>query len=234
VLVDITNGLENKGRGLSHFSGVTPPPFSEPQTKHATTLTLNSITSVPWGKAITVTGKLTDNAASGAGVRGATITFDGTGANNLPDVVTNSDGTFTVKGASPSSVATGWKVQAHFAGNSDYAASNSVIKTYSTTKHSVTLSLSVPTDPVPRGTSYKVSGTLTDSTVSKPLASKTITFTADDPIKIAAKTTNTNGYYSSTQTAPNSIGTYDIQSHFAGDSRYNAKDSSTKTLTVSR
>src|SRR5919108_2538034 len=235
VLVDITNGLENKGIGFSHFSGVTPPPFSEPQAKHKTTLTLNSITSVPWGKTITVTGKLTDNDASGAGVNGATISFDGTGANNLPDnVVTKADGTFTVKGASPATVATGWKVQAHFAGYSDYTASNSVIKTYSTTKHSVTLSLSVPTDAVPRGTSYKVSGTLTDSTVTKPLASKTITFTADEPIKIAAKTPNTNGYYSATQAAPNSIGTYDIQSHFAGDSLYNSKDSVTKTLTVSK
>src|SRR5919109_585726 len=202
---------------------------------HATTLTLNAITKVPWGSPVTVTGKLTDNAASGAGVSGATISFDGTGANNLPDnVVTKADGTFTAKGASPATVATGWKVQAHFAGYSDYTASNSVIKTYSTTKHSVTLSLSVPTDPVPRGTSYKVSGTLTDSTVTKPLASKTISFTADAPIKIAAKTTNTNGYYSATQAAPNSIGTYDIQSHFAGDSLYNSKDSVTKTLTVSK
>jgi peptidoglycan/xylan/chitin deacetylase (PgdA/CDA1 family) len=232
VLVDITNGLQNKGRGLSHFSDVSPPPFSEPVVKHATTLTLNTITSVPWGRDITVTGKLTDNAASGAGVGGRTISFDGTGANNLPDVVTNTDGTFTTKGASPTTVATGWKVQAHFAGNSDYAASNSIIKTYSTSKHSVTLSLSVPIDAVSSGTSYKVSGTLTDGTLKKQLASKTITFTADDPIKIAAKTTNTNGYYSGTQTAPSTAGTYNIQSHFAGDSLYNAKDSVMKTLTV--
>jgi peptidoglycan/xylan/chitin deacetylase (PgdA/CDA1 family) len=333
VLVDITNGLEDKGIGLSHFSGVTPPPFSEPIVKHATTLTLNTITSVPWGKDITVTGKLTDNAASGAGVGGATISFDGTGANNLPDVVTNTDGTFTAKGASPATVATGLKVQAHFAGNSDYAASNSIIKTYSTTKHSVsvalataatkpwgmpsafivtltdastggtviqgktihfdgtgvigvadkvtgtdgkatgtgtapntvatgwtsqahfagdslynakdssvksysttkhfvTLSLSVPTNAVSSGTSYKVSGTLTDSTVKKPLASKTITFTADEPITIGDKTTNTDGVYSGTQTAPSTAGSYNIQSHFAGDSLYNAKDSVMKTLTV--
>ena len=232
MLVDITNGLQNKGRGLSHFSDVTPPPFSQPIVKHATTLTLNTITSVPWGKDITVTGKLTDNAASGAGVGGLTISFDGTGANNLPDVVTNTDGTFTAKGASPATVATGWKVQAHFVGNSDYAASNSIVKAYSTSKHSVTLSLSVPIDAVSSGTSYKVSGTLTDGTLKKQLASKTITFTADDPITIGDKTTNTNGYYSGTQTAPGTAGTYNIQSHFAGDSLYNAKDSVTKTLTV--
>ena len=46
---------------------------------HVTTLTLNTITSVPWGKDVTVTGRLTDNAPSGAGVGGVTITFDGTG-----------------------------------------------------------------------------------------------------------------------------------------------------------
>src|SRR5919109_315737 len=33
VLVDITNGLQDRGIGLSHFSGVTPPPFSEPVTQ---------------------------------------------------------------------------------------------------------------------------------------------------------------------------------------------------------
>jgi hypothetical protein len=31
---------------------------------------------------------------------------------------------------------------------------------------------------------------------------------------------------------PDDAGTYDIQSHFAGDSLYNAKDSAIKTLTV--
>ena len=306
---------------------------------HATTLTLNTITSVPWGKDITVTGKLTDNAAAGAGVGGASITFDGTGADNVPDVVTNADGTFTVKGASPATVATGWKVQAHFAANSDYTASNSLIKTYSTTKHtvniattfksstssttvapwststtftatltdtsaggtvvagktihfdgtgvigvadsttdatgkatgtgtapdsvatgwtyqahfagdslynvkdstiktystlkhSVTLSLSTPTTPVAPGVSYKVSGTLTDSTAQAQLASQTITFTADAPITIADKTTNLNGFYTSTQAAPNTAGTYNIQSHYAGSDLYIAKDSLIKALTV--
>ncbi|HKG72235.1 MAG TPA: hypothetical protein VKA87_10055, partial [Nitrososphaeraceae archaeon] len=97
-------------------------------TPRATTLTLNTITSVPWGNDITVTGKLTDNAGSGASVGGATITFDATGADNLPDVVTNADGTFTAKGASPANVATGWIVQAHFEGNLDYIASNSLVK----------------------------------------------------------------------------------------------------------
>lgn len=54
-----------------------------------TVLTLNTITSVPWGKDVTViTGKIADASQAG-GVRGKTITFDGTAAENIPDVVTN-------------------------------------------------------------------------------------------------------------------------------------------------
>jgi hypothetical protein len=203
--------------------GTTPQPIQ-------TVLTLNTITSVPWGKDVTVTGKLAD--ANNAGIGGKTITFDGTGADNIADIVTSTDGTFTAKGASPTTVATGWKVQAHFAGDSLYNAKDSSVKSYSTTKHSVSISLNVPSNAVSEGASYKVSGTLTDSTAKKPLASKTITFTADDPITIGDKITNTNGYYSATQAAPSSAGTYNIQSHFTGDSLYKAKDSAIKTLTV--
>jgi hypothetical protein len=321
------------GEGLTNSSAVAIAVKNAPA--HATTLTLNAITSVLWGNNVTVTGKLTDNAASGAGVGGATISFDGTGAANLKPVTTNADGTFTAKGKSPTTVATGWKVQGHFAGNSDYTASNSVVRTYSTTKHTVLialtgpattpwgtptaftvtvtdgstggtaiqgktisfngtgvigvanvvtgadgkatgngtapgtvatgwtyqasfagdslylaknsaiktysttkhatgLSFTVPSTPVAPGASYKVSGTLTDTTAAgKQLASMKITFTATAPITIADQTTNTNGFYSATQPAPSTTGTYNIQSHFAGDSLYNAKDSTIRTLTVS-
>ena len=54
-----------------------------------TVLTLNTITSAPWGKDVTIiTGKI-DDASQAGGVRGKTITFDGTAAENIPDVVTN-------------------------------------------------------------------------------------------------------------------------------------------------
>jgi hypothetical protein len=110
---------------------------------------------------------------------------------------------------------------------------DSASKTYSTTKHATALSISGPTTSVDSGTTYKVSGTLTDTTTGTQLASKTITFTADPPITISDKTTNTNGFYSASQAAPSTAGTYSIQSHFAGDDQYNSKDSATKTLTVS-
>ena len=74
----------------------------------STSLTLNGISNVGWGVDVTVTGKLSDS-ASGAGIEGATITFDGTGAENLQSITTNSDGTFTAKGKAPSTVGTGWK-----------------------------------------------------------------------------------------------------------------------------
>jgi peptidoglycan/xylan/chitin deacetylase (PgdA/CDA1 family) len=235
ALKNIVTALEAKGYGFSYMSDVTPAPSSNvvPGTSQTALLTLNTIANVGWGADVTVTGKLTDS-ASGTAIDGATITFDGTGATNLQPVTTNADGTFTAKGTAPSTVATGWKVEAHFAGDNHHDKVDSTTRTYSTTKHAIGLSISVPTSSVAPGTSYKVSGTLTDTTAGgKQLESKTITFTADAPITISDKTTNTNGFYSATQAAPNTAGTYNIQSHFAGDDLYNSKDSQTKTLTVS-
>jgi hypothetical protein len=141
-----------------------------------TVLTLNTITSVPWGKDVTVTGKLADAFQAG-GVGGKTITFDGTGAENIPDVVTNTDGTFTAKGSSPNIVATGRTYQAHFAGNSEYTASNSNIKTYNTVKHSVTCVVSAPSSTVPWGKPTTFTATLKDASLGGvPIEGKTIHF----------------------------------------------------------
>jgi hypothetical protein len=123
-----------------------------------------------------------------------------------------------------------------------YKKSDSTIMTYSTFKHAVTLGLAVLKTGDPSGTTcttvepgqnYKVQGTLLDPLTGTWLQGKTITFTADDPITISGKTTNLNGFYSGSQTAPGTSGTYDIQSHFAGDALYNSRDSVTRTLTVS-
>jgi peptidoglycan/xylan/chitin deacetylase (PgdA/CDA1 family) len=350
-LKNIVTALEAKGYGFSYMSDVTPAPSSTvvPGASQTATLTLNTIANVGWGTDVTVTGKLTDS-ASGNAIGAATVTFDGTGAENLQSVTTNADGTFTAKGKAPSTVATGWKVQAHFAGDSAhnavislpktyntiqhtvtiaalsskgsvswgaatsftatmtdttagvpagtpvtdktitidgtgvigvsssnptitdnngkvnfagtapdtvqtgltyqahfagdtlYKKSDSSIKTYSTVKHAVSLGLAVlktgdasgtTSTTVDSGGSYKVQGTLNDPLTNTLLSGKTITFTADAPITISDKTTNTNGFYSATQTAPSNTGTYNIQSQFAGDDLYSSKDSQTRTLTVS-
>jgi large repetitive protein len=192
-----------------------------------------STTATPWNTSTSFTATLTDTSAGGTVIQGKTIHFDGTGVTGVTDPTTGADGKATGTGTSPNTVATGWTYQAHFVGDSLYTAKDSTIKTYNTLKHSVTLSLSTPTTPIAPGASYKVSGTLTDSSAQKQLASMTITFTADAPITIADKITNTNGFYTSTQAAPNTAGTYNIQSHFAGSDLYVAKDSLIKALTVS-
>ena len=59
---------------------------------------------------------------------GKTVTFTGTGAGNMASVTTNPDGTFTATGTAPTTVATGWTVQAHFAADSLYGIADSMYK----------------------------------------------------------------------------------------------------------
>ncbi|MFL6432596.1 MAG: PKD domain-containing protein, partial [Nitrososphaeraceae archaeon] len=221
------------GEGASNSTDVSIAVKNAPA--HATTLTLNPITSVLWGNDVTVTGKLTDNAASGAGVGGATITFDGTGAANLQPVTTNADGTFTAKGKSPTSVATGWRVQAHFAANSDYGASNSVIRTYSTTKHTTLVAVAATTT-TPWGMPTAFTVTVTDgSTGGTVLQGKTISFNGTGVIGVANVITGADGKAVGTGTAPGTVATgWTVQAHFAGDSLYNAKDSTIRTYSTTK
>ncbi len=200
-------------------------------TTSPTTLTLNAITpaSVPWGTSVTVSGKLTIT-SGGAGLGGKTITFSGTGAANLLSVVTSSDGTFSASGASPSSVLSGWTVQAHFAGDSQYLGADSAVNTYNTLIHgTVFWSLNVPAS-IPHGSIYTVDGKLKDSTTGLFLPSKTVTFTATSPIVIPNAVTDSTGKYSASGLVAPAAGSYNIQAHFAGDSLYTSSNSPTKVL----
>lgn len=100
-------------------------------TVHPTALTLNTIASVPSGTTVTVTGNLAD-VSTNSPLSRATITFTGTGATNIRIVVTASDGTFSTTGAAPKTVANGWTVQAHYAGEGIHGSSNSATKMYNT------------------------------------------------------------------------------------------------------
>jgi hypothetical protein len=199
---------------------------------HATTLTLNTITNAPWGNPVTVTGKLTDNSASGAGIGGATIAFDGTGADNLPDVVTNADGTFTATGASPATVATGWKVQAHFASNTEYSGSNSIVQSYSTTKHSVGSSITAKTS-VAWGQPNTFTVTLKDTATQLPLQGVTVSFDGTGATSVPSVVTDSAGKAIGTGNSPNSVATgWTYQAHFAGNSLYNKKDTGIGTYST--
>src|SRR6266511_5051133 len=190
----------------------TPPPLP-PSEPIQTFLTLKTIRDVPWGKDVIVTGKLvtyaSNNAEEGKGIGGKTITFDGTGADNLPDnVITNADGTFTAKGASPAAVATGWEVQAHFAGDSSHVASNTTTKIYNTVKHNVTLSVSAAKKNVPWSNPTTFTATLTDTSLGGvPISWKRIHFNGTGVIGGVSydNTTDSSGKAIATGTATNTV-----------------------------
>jgi TolB protein len=219
----------------------TPPPL--PLSEPIQTFLRLHTRDVPWGKDVTVTGKLvvhaSNNAEGGEGIGGKTITFDGTGADNLPNiVVTNADGTFTAKGASPAAVATGWEVQAHFAGDSSHVASNVATKTYNTVKHNVTLSVSAAKNNVPWSNSTTFRATLTDTSLGGvPIPGKRIHFDGTGVIGGVSfdNTTGTSGKANATGTSPNTVASgWTYQAHFAGDELYAHKDSAIKTYNTTK
>ena len=219
----------------------TPPPLP-PSEPIQTFLTLHT-RDVPWGKDVIVTGKLVvhapNNAEGGEGIGGKTITFDGTGADNLPDnIVTNADGTFRAKGASPAAVATGWEVQAHFAGDSSHVASNVNAKIYNTVKHNVTLSVSAAKKNVPWSNSTTFRATLIDTSLDGvPISGKSIHFDGTGVIGGVSfgNTTDSSGKANATSISPNTVASgWTYQAHFAGDELYVNKDSAIKTYNTTK
>lgn len=201
--------------------------------KHQVLLQLQSA-SKPWNQTTTFTVIAKDLSNGSSLVEGMNVNIDGTyvmGGNTGINMTTNAYGVATWTGTAPVCVCSGWTAQAHFAGDSLYAAKNSPIKTFSTLKHKTSLSLTV-TATTTNGI-YRVQGVLKDITMGQVLESQTITFTADSPISIADGTTNALGIYKVLHlAAPSIAGTYSIQAHFAGDSLYLSKDSNMKTLVV--
>jgi hypothetical protein len=219
----------------------TPPPLP-PSEPIQTVLTLHT-RDVPWGKDVIVTGKLVvhapNNAEGGEGIGGKTITFDGTGADNLPDnVVTNADGTFRAKGASPAAVATGWEVQAHFAGDFNHVASNVNAKIYNTVKHNVTLSVSAAKNNVPWSNSTSFRAILIDTSLDGvPISGKSIHFDGTGVIEGVSfgNTTDSLGKANATSISPNTVASgWTYQAHFAGDELYVKKDSAIKTYNTTK
>ena len=221
----VNDGIVDSNVGVVSISILEP---------RSTTLTLSPVSNVPWSKTVTVTGKLTDNVGGNVGIGGKTISFDGTGAANLQSTVTASDGSFSSIGAAPQTVSTGWTVQAHFAGDASYDPSMATA-TYNTLKHDTSLSISLSPSRLKGGATYSVTGKLTDITnvPSSALSGKIISFTATPPIIISDRITDAIGQYSATGLkAPNAKASYNIQSHFTGDSLYGLKDSPTAILQV--
>ena len=196
----------------------------------STSLTVNPISSVPWGQSVSISGRLTTT--NGLGIGGALISFNGNGTSGLTNTITAADGAFITTGPSPSAVGL-LTVQAHYAGNSTYGASDSAIQTYRTTVHATTISLGISPSSVSKSGTFSATAILKDATTNTPLSAKTISFTAKSPLKISSGTTDSTGtLIKSGLSAPNKAGTYDIIANFGGDSLYSASQSNKVTLTV--
>jgi YVTN family beta-propeller protein len=224
----------------AHFAGDPSYSSSDSNTRtyntvlHSTKLTQLYVRSVPWGQPTSITATLVDRSAGGIVVSSKTITWTGTGVIGVSSATTNSTGMASSGGLAPNTVSMGWTVQAHFAGDASYSSSDSNTRTYNTVVHFAKLSLVVSPSSLPHGEIYKVYGILSDSTLGGiGLDSMTITFTADSPIVIESTVATSSGSYTvGSLTAPDIIGTFNIQSHFSGTSLYGQKDSLVKTITT--
>ena len=99
-----------------------------PSVSHPTNIGIDPILGTNLNEPITVMGSLKDE--TGEGIANMEITFDGSGAGGLSSVTTNENGEFSAEGTAPDAVGTGWEVQAHFVGGSEYEAADSVPASY--------------------------------------------------------------------------------------------------------
>jgi len=102
-----------------------------PSVLYPTNLEIDPILDASLDGPTKVGGSLIDD-ETGEGIENVEITFDGSGADGLSSVTTNEDGKFSAEGTAPDTVGTGWEVQAHFAGESEYDAADSVPASYGT------------------------------------------------------------------------------------------------------
>src|SRR5438132_4100108 len=199
--------------------------------KHKTFLSSTAPVNVPWGQPTSFPVTLTDT-DTGKALASKTINWTGTGVIAVANKVTDSTGKATGTGTAPNTVASGWTVIAHFAGDVSYAAANSSTQVYNTLPHATALTLSIIPSTVVHGGSYQVNGTLKYTTLNVALASKAITFTATSPITIASVMTDGTGKYIKTGLVAPSAGSYTITAHRVAEALYAAADSPPKTLTV--
>ncbi len=232
--LNIVATLRDGSNGIIESS----PPVVITVQKHATSVALGNIINVRWSMPTSFPATLTDTDNGGTAISSRTIHYDGTGVIAVSDATTNSTGVAVGQGTAPSTVGTGWTVQAHLAGDALYKSADSVIKTYSTLMHLTVLTLKIAPDPVAAGATYSVSGVLKDSTAGGiPMSSRTIHFvTNNTAVSIPDTTTDSSGAYAiNGLIAPSNLpsGTaVSITATFAGEQLYAAK-STTKVLTIS-
>ena len=198
-----------------------------PSVLYPTNLEIDPILDASLDGPTKVGGSLIDD-ETGEGIENVEITFDGSGADGLSSVTTNEDGKFSAEGTAPATLGTGWEVQAHFAGISDYQGSESNVETYDTeetTLYQTTLELESISD-APVSGSINAKGSLIDDETGEGIENVEITFDGSGADGLSSVTTNEDGKFSTEGTAPDTVGTgWEVQAHFAGESEYDAADS---------
>ena len=217
--------------GDSQYNAADSNTQSYNTLKHTASLTPSSLApNVPWTSPTSFPVLLADLNRGNAPISGRTIHFAGTGIINVADSTTDNVGSSDGTGKAPSLVATGWTYQAQFAGDSLYNAANTNIQTYSTLKHTTSITLDTITY-VPSGMTVTVTGKLTDSSASyAAIGSQTITFTGTGAANLASVVTTSDGTFAASGIAPNSIAPgWTIQAHYSGNVNYMSSDSNTQT-----
>jgi hypothetical protein len=177
----------------AHYNRSNSPVNTYNTLAHTTTL-LNRITSIPWGSTVTVTGRLTDSCAGNKGLESKTITFTSPNSSPLPPpaITSTIDGTFSSSFKPASTVFSGWQLQAHFVGDSNYLSSRSDTQSYGTLKHTVSLTLSNSDRCLKSDSRYNAFGTLKDIILNRVLGGMRIFIVVSNTTNA---TTNASGRF---------------------------------------
>src|SRR2546425_381900 len=242
----------------------TSSAFTITVQKHDTTLTLDSITNLKWSFPYTggsaVTGTLTDNDASGAGISGATINISNSpGITTLSSTATTSGatGTYSDTGSAPPGPSGAQTLSATYAGDGSYNAAPVVItgpnaneQSYNTKNHDTTLTLASIAGlkwSFPYTGGSAVTGTLVDADaastvppIANTISSATIAISGSGLGTLSATaTTDSTGTYSDTGSAPAApAGAKTLNADYAGltpaANTYNAATTATDTYSTTK
>src|SRR2546428_627980 len=237
----------------------TSSAFTITVQKHDTTLTLDSITNLKWSFPYTggsaVTGTLTDNDASGAGISRETINISNSpGITTLSSTATTSGatGTYSDTGSAPPGPSGAQTLSATYAGDGSYNAAPVVItgpnaneQSYNTKNHDTTLTLASIAGlkwSFPYTGGSAVTGTLVDADaastvppIANTISSATIAISGSGLGTLSATaTTDSTGTYSDTGSAPAApAGAKTLNADYAGltpaANTYNAATTQTQS-----
>jgi len=203
-------------------------------TKHNVSLVQSSLPNVLYGRPFTLVATLSDLSLNNAPVSSKTISWSGNGTAGSPSAITDPQGNAELFTVVPKVKAGLWQVQASFAGDSNYNSATSSIVTYSTIIHSVRVLLWTPLN-VTKSSTATFGATLVDGNNGAPMAGQVVSFSGTGILGgPKTGTTNSNGDVIITDTAPSTVGTWNVKASFGGiPFKYSPATSVTKSYHTS-